>query len=108
MIYHTNLIILSATIWDVFSGIGTLLGAIVAAVYTYLTYHLLSKTKESLDLTTKAINLNEKSLDANNKLVEFQMFTEITRSLYTEPIQILIQRIKDNPQITFTNVWGVK
>lgn len=100
MIYITNLILLTAnnetstTVWEVFSGLGALLGAIVAAVYTCLTYQLLSKTTASLNLSTKAIELNEKTLAANNKLTEYQIYKEFGEKLYQNKITKLLSEIK--------------
>ncbi len=71
-------IILCAQFWTALSAIGTCLAAIVAIFYTCFTYNLLSTSN--------------KTLTTNNKLVEFQIYNEISKSLNTPEVHGYIVR----------------
>lgn len=53
--------------WAVMSSIATCLGTIVAGIYAYFTYHLLKKSEESVAVS--------------NRIVNFQVYSEISKSL---------------------------
>lgn len=98
-----NLIFLCAasTCWSALAAISAFVAAIIAGFYTYYTYQLLTKTKESLDLSTDAlklsrrtIELNETSLEGNKKLTEYQIYKEFGEKLYKKDVYKLMSDIK--------------
>lgn len=68
--------------WSAIGAIAAIIAAIAACVYTYYTFQLLSA--------------NIRSIEKNNKLIEFQIYSKMSETIFTDKSETLYQTIVEN------------
>jgi hypothetical protein len=68
--------------WIFISAVAASLASIAACLYTYFTYHLLRS--------------NNLTVQVNNRLAEFQIYNEISKTLYQDIVQELVDKCADD------------
>ena len=76
------LAIFDGTWWTAFAALGALIGALATIVYTFITYSLFKKTKESIE--------------SANKVAAFNTYIKIKESLCNEDVDKMVESCSSN------------